>query len=92
MRFGSSIGQGRSAPSSGTGKPGDSGDGGDARQATLNGPKHLCVDHEGNVLIADTENHRIRIYRPGDGTIRSVSPAPAGKGRNGLGGPPQTPS
>src|SRR5437016_13098781 len=46
----------------GTGKPGNSGDGGDGHQASLNGPKHLCVDGEGNVLIADTENHLIRKY------------------------------
>jgi len=29
-----------------------SGDGGDALRATLNGPKHLCVDRDGSVLIA----------------------------------------
>ena len=72
----------------GTGKPGDSGDGGDARRAQLNGPKHLCIDARGNVLIADTENHRVRIYRPEDGTIQAV----AGTGRQGtggVGGPPQ---
>ena len=63
----------------GTGKQGHSGDGGDGRKATLNGPKHLCVDHEGNVLIADTENHRIRVYRPADGTIQAL----AGTGRKG---------
>jgi DNA-binding beta-propeller fold protein YncE len=28
----------------------------------LNGPKHLCVDRQGNVIIADTENHLIRKY------------------------------
>ena len=71
----------------GTGKQGDSGDGGDARQAQLNGPKHLCVDARGNVLIADTENHRIRIYRPDDGTIRNVA-GTGRKGTKGLGGPP----
>jgi len=71
----------------GTGKPGDSGDGGDARQALLNGPKHLCVDARGNVLIADTENHRIRVYRPEDGTIQSVA-GTGRKGTKGLGGPP----
>src|SRR5262249_59597361 len=52
----------------GDGQKGDSGDGGDARRARLNGPKHLCVDARGDVLIADTENHRIRVYRPEDGT------------------------
>jgi sugar lactone lactonase YvrE len=72
----------------GTGKQGDSGDGGDARLATLNGPKHLCVDKAGNVLIADTENHRIRVYRPGDGTIQAVA-GTGHKGTSGLGGPPR---
>jgi hypothetical protein len=71
----------------GNGRKGDSGDGGDARKASLNGPKHLCVDAGGNVLIADTENHRIRVYHPADGTIQAV----AGNGRRGtagLDGPP----
>jgi hypothetical protein len=39
----------------GNGQKGLSGDDGDARQATLNGPKHLCIDGDNNVLIADTE-------------------------------------
>jgi DNA-binding beta-propeller fold protein YncE len=66
----------------GTGQAGDSGDGGDALRARLNGPKHLCVDAHGHVLIADTENHRVRIYRPEDGTIQTV----AGTGRKGTAG------
>jgi hypothetical protein len=71
----------------GTGKAGHSGDGGPGQKATLNGPKHLCVDKEGNVLIADTENHRIRLYRPSDGTIQAVA-GTGHKGAHGLGGPP----
>jgi hypothetical protein len=70
----------------GIGRPGNSGDGADARQAKLNGPKHLCVDREGNVLIADTENHRVRIYYPGAGTIEGVAGS-GQKGTKGLGGP-----
>ncbi|HZP83714.1 MAG TPA: right-handed parallel beta-helix repeat-containing protein [Chthonomonadaceae bacterium] len=66
----------------GTGAEGATGDGGDARQATLNGPKHLCVDKEGNVLIADTENHLIRKYLPKEGRIVRV----AGTGRAGTAG------
>ena len=58
--------QGRIRTVAGTGEAGGSGDGGDARLASLNGPKHLCVDNRGNVLIADTENHRVRLYRPAD--------------------------
>ncbi len=71
----------------GDGQQGDSGDGGSARRARLNGPKHLCVNARGNVLIADTENHRIRVYRPEDGTIQKLA-GTGRKGSNGLGGPP----
>ena len=39
------------------------------------------------MLIADTENHRIRLYRPGDGTIQAVA-GTGHKGAHGLGGPP----
>jgi DNA-binding beta-propeller fold protein YncE len=66
----------------GTGQAGDSGDGGDARHARLNGPKHLCVSSAGDVLIADTENHRVRVFRPATGTIENV----AGTGRKGTAG------
>jgi sugar lactone lactonase YvrE len=72
----------------GTGAKGSSGDGGDARTATLNGPKHLCIDPRGQVLIADTENHRVRVYNPADGSIRTLAGS-GRKGTAGLGGPPQ---
>ena len=71
----------------GTGKVGATGDGGDARKATLNGPKHLCVDGDGNVIIADTENHLIRKYLPKDGKIVRVAGS-GKKGNAGIGGPP----
>lgn len=57
----------------GTGKAGATGDGGDARLATLNGPKHLCVASDGTVLIADAENHLIRRYEPATGLIHRVA-------------------
>ena len=63
----------------GTGQAGGAGDGGPARRATLRGPKHLCIDRDGSVLIADTDNHRIRRYLPRAGTIVAV----AGSGRKG---------
>ena len=72
----------------GTGKPGHTGDGGDGREATLNGPKHLCIDLEGNVLIADTENHAIRKYQIRDGKIVAVA-GTGKKGDAGLAGPPE---
>jgi len=71
----------------GTGKSGAGGDGGDALKATLNGPKHLCVDGDGNVIIADTENHLIRKYLPKEGKIVRVA-GTGKKGMAGLGGPP----
>ncbi len=79
--------QGKIRTVAGTGKPGASGEG-DARQATLNGPKHLCIDAAGNVLIADTENHLIRRYLPGTGKIVRVA-GTGKKGNAGLGGAPE---
>ena len=65
----------------GTGDAGYSGDGGDARAAMLRGPKHLCVDRDGNLIIADTENHAIRKYLVKDRRILHVAgtghPGPA---------------
>ena len=71
-----------------SGKKGAEGDGGDALAATMNGPKHLCVDRDDNVIIADAENHLIRKYLPATGQIVRV----AGNGRKGtagLNGPPE---
>jgi DNA-binding beta-propeller fold protein YncE len=71
----------------GTGQKGSSGDGGPALKATFNGPKHLCIDGDGNVLIADTENHVIRKYLPREGKIIRVA-GTGRKGDKGLDGPP----
>jgi DNA-binding beta-propeller fold protein YncE len=68
----------------GTGKAGA---GLDPRQPCLNGPKHLCIDRDGNVVIADTENHRILRYSPADGKLVRVAGA-GKKGAAGLDGPP----
>jgi DNA-binding beta-propeller fold protein YncE len=73
---------GRIRTVAGTGEPGLSGDGGPAREARLSGPKHISVDADDTVLIADTENHVIRRYSPRDRTIRRV----AGTGRKGSAG------
>ena len=64
---------GRIRTVAGTGERGDSGDGGPAREARLDGPKHLFAEANGDVLITDTENHRIRRYSPADGSIRLVA-------------------
>lgn len=44
----------------GTGKPGFGGDGGPASRALLNQPHSIQFDPEGNLLICDIGNHRIR--------------------------------
>lgn len=68
----------------GTGSKGNTGDDGPGTEATLSGPKHLSVDRDGSVLIADTDNHVVRRYTPRDGRIRRV----AGCGRKGAAGVP----
>jgi sugar lactone lactonase YvrE len=65
----------------GTGKQGFSGDGGDARQAQLAGPKGIAVDGDGNILLCDTENHAVRIIRHTTGKIETL----IGDGRAGNG-------
>lgn len=71
----------------GTGKPGLNGDNGPGVSATLNGPKHLCLDRDGSVLIADAENHVIRRYDPRTGLITRVAGTGV-RGAQGLGGEP----
>ena len=74
--------RGRIRTVAGTGEKGHGGDGGEALKAQLNGPKHLCIDPEDNVIIADTENHTIRKYLVKEGKIVRL----AGSGKKGTGG------
>jgi trimeric autotransporter adhesin len=46
----------------GTGSYGYSGDGGLATSAALNYPYGVAIDASGNIYIADTHNHRIRMF------------------------------
>src|SRR5262249_6959472 len=48
----------------GTGEKGNTGDGGQAKLAKLNGPKGLSAAPDGTFFIADTENHTIRRIDP----------------------------
>ena len=65
----------------GTGKKGFSGNGGPAVQATLFGPKGLSVSPAGDVYLADTESHSIRMIDVRSGILRLV----AGNGKPGDG-------
>jgi len=66
----------------GTGFSGDSGDGGPAAAAQLNHPWDVAVDGDGNVYIADTDNHRIRKVIAATGVITTI----AGVGWSGFDG------
>ena len=53
----------------GTGTRGFSGDGGPATSAELNRPAGVAADAAGNLLIADTDNQRIRVVAASTGTF-----------------------
>ena len=53
-------GKGMITDIAGNGGSGHSGDGGPALQAKLKTPAGLCFDKQGNLYIADRENHRVR--------------------------------
>jgi uncharacterized protein (TIGR03437 family) len=55
----------------GTGTPGFSGDGGPATAAKLSGPATLAFDSNGNLLIGDNQNSRVR--RIVNGTINTIA-------------------
>lgn len=72
----------------GTGEKGSTGPGGPALQAQMNGPKHLSIDRDDSVLIADTENQRILRYVPASKLLQLVA-GTGRKGRSGIGGDPK---
>src|SRR5262249_60313375 len=69
-------------PDAGNGKAGFGGDGGAATAAQLNGPFNVSVDKDGNLIICDTGNNRIRKVTVADGKISTI----AGNGSTGFGG------
>lgn len=70
-----------------TGKAGPSVADCPALEATLRGPKHLCLDRDGNVIIADTDNHVIRKFVGKTGRLVQIA-GTGRKGSAGVGGPP----
>lgn len=64
----------------GNGTPGDSGDGGAARDAQLNSPRDLEIGPDGQLYVADTNNGKVRAIDLAAGTIRTV----VGTGELGL--------
>jgi streptogramin lyase len=66
----------------GTGEKGFTGNGGPAKLATLSGPKGIAVDGEGNVWLADTESHTVRMVDARTGNLELI----AGTGEKGNGG------
>jgi len=52
---------------------------GEALRACLNEPKHICIDAQDNVIIADTDNHLIRKYIPSENKVVRI----AGTGKSG---------
>ena len=65
----------------GNGKKGFTGNGGPAKEATLSGPKGLAIAPNGNVYLADTESHSVRMIDAKTGKLELV----AGTGEKGDG-------
>lgn len=65
----------------GTGKQGFTGNGGPAKDATLSGPKGIALGPDGNVYLADTESHSVRMIDVKRGTLELI----AGTGEKGDG-------
>ena len=65
----------------GTGKKGFTGNGGPAKSARLSGPKGIAVGPRGNIFLADTESHTVRMIDRRTGRLELV----AGDGNKGDG-------
>ena len=63
----------------GSGKKGNAD--GEALKAEFNGPKHICVDANDDVIIADTDNHVIRKYVPKENRVVRIAGAESGEFR-----------
>ncbi|MGV3561375.1 NHL domain-containing protein [Larkinella arboricola] len=72
----------------GNGRRAFSGDGGPATSAAISGPLDLAIDQQGNILIIDSGNDRIRKVTP-DGIISTIAGGGPGnfETKDGDGGP-----
>lgn len=70
----------------GDGTKGDSGDGGPAKNAKVNGPHNLCITPNDDIYIADTFNNKVRKIDAKTGIITTVC-GTGKKGYSGDGGP-----
>ena len=70
----------------GNGSSGFFGDGGQATDSSVDSPSGAFVDAEGNLYIADEDNHRVRKVTP-DGIVTTVAGSgPTGSSEGGFGG------
>ncbi len=76
------AGSGNIRTIAGTGQQGDSGDGRQAAEAEVLGPKGIAVDSAGHVYFTDTENSKVRRIDRDTGVITTV----AGNGGEGFAG------
>ena len=66
----------------GTGKAGE--EDGAALMAGLNSPKHIAIDRDDNVIIADDKNKRVCLYDRGNATLTSMLGRGVEKPKRGL--------
>ena len=70
----------------GTGEKSRTGDGGPATEASLMGPRAVCMDRMGNVYVAEREGNGVRRISAG-GILSTVAGADSVRGYMGDGGP-----
>ena len=70
----------------GTGEKSRDGDGKPATEASLMGPRAVCMDRQGNVYVAEREGNGVRRISP-DGILTTVAGAESIFGYSGDGGP-----